>query len=371
MIQLNHPLRQVCLETSVPEAVAARWLLLIHQIPPQPNYLRVKVRRRLQQLGAVAIKQTVYVLPRSEQAGEDFEWLRAEIVAGGGEAFICVAGFVAGATDAEIEARFREARRRDYEALAAEAEALRESLARANAPERSETVVKARALRRRLAETGALDFFAEPARAEAEAAVAAVESWLRQIPAGEPRCEVATMSEKAGSYSGRTWVTRRGVFVDRTASAWLIRRFIDPRARFKFVPGRTHSPRRGELRFDMFEAEFTHDGDRCTFEVLLERFALDDPGLRAVGEIVHDLDLKETRYGRPETAGVGATLEGIVGQHPEDEERLDRAATLWEGLYTHFRTQGSAAPASARAKGRRGAAVESAKSGKGKKRRPR
>ena len=116
---------------------------------------------------------------------------------------------------------------------------------------------------------------------------------------------------RSAALRDRTWVTRQGVYVDRIASAWLIRRFIDPQARFKFVSGKGYRPQAGELRFDMFEAEFTHEGDKCTFEVLLERGALKDPALRAIAEIIHDIDLKDDKFGRTEVAGIRTLVEGI------------------------------------------------------------
>ena len=136
---------------------------------------------------------------------------------------------------------------------------------------------------------------------------------------------------------GRTWVTRTGIFVDRIASAWLIRRFIDPEARFKFVPPQGYRPKPGELRFDMFEAEFTHEGNRCTFEVLLERFHLDDPALGVLAEIVHDIDLKDDKFGRDEAPGVAAVVFGIVAAHDDDATRLDRGGALFDDLYAQLR----------------------------------
>ncbi len=124
------------------------------------------------------------------------------------------------------------------------------------------------------------------------------------------------------------WVTREGVYVDRIASAWLIRRFIDPEARFKFVTPKGYRPQPGEVRFDMFEAEYTHEGEACTFEILTKRFGLTDSALRAIGEIVHDIDYKEPRFGRPETAGVERLLTGIARPHAR-EIRVNRAATAW------------------------------------------
>jgi hypothetical protein len=117
------------------------------------------------------------------------------------------------------------------------------------------------------------------------------------------------------------------------ASAWLIRRFIDPDARFKFVPAKGYRPSAGELRFDMFEAEFTHEGELCTLEVLVQRFGIADPALRDIAEIVHDIDVKDAKYGREEAPGIGQVVAGIAAAHPGDEERLARGSALFEDLY--------------------------------------
>jgi hypothetical protein len=132
---------------------------------------------------------------------------------------------------------------------------------------------------------------------------------------------------------GRTWVTRQGIFVDRIASAWLIRRFIDPDARFTFVAPQGYVPAPGELRFDMFQAEYTHEGDRCTFETLLRRFALDDPALVPIAEIVHDIDLKDGKFGREDALGIERVLAGIAAAHADDATRLEHGAALFDGLY--------------------------------------
>jgi hypothetical protein len=136
---------------------------------------------------------------------------------------------------------------------------------------------------------------------------------------------------------GRTWVTRQDVHVDRIASAWLICRFIDPEARFKFVAARGYSPKRGELRFDMFEAEYTHVGEDCTFQTLVRQFDLREAGLRAIGEIVHDIDCKDDRFNRPETAGVSGLIGGIVKAHDTDQTRIERGSAALDDLYAFFR----------------------------------
>ena len=132
---------------------------------------------------------------------------------------------------------------------------------------------------------------------------------------------------------GATWVTREGVFVDRIASAWLIRRFIDAEARFKFVPARGYRKQAGELRFDMYQGEFTHAGDRCTFETLLSHFALKDRRLREIAEIIHDIDCKDEKFGRDEAAGIAAVLHGITRASTRDDDRLERGARVFDDLY--------------------------------------
>src|SRR3954467_2080088 len=123
--------------------------------------------------------------------------------------------------------------------------------------------------------------------------------------------------------------SREGVHIDRIGSAWLIRRFIDPDARFKFVPGKGYRPQEGELRFDMFQAEFTHEGDKCTFEVLLERADLKDSALRAIAEIIHDVDLRDNKYGRDEAIGIRTLIDGIAVATSDDLERIARGAEVF------------------------------------------
>jgi hypothetical protein len=230
---------------SIPQA--PRWLLLIHSIPPKPDYFRVKIRRRLQKLGAVPLKSSVYALPNNDESLEDFQWLARAIEEEGGEAMVCEATFIEGITDGEIEAMLE-----------------------------------------------------------------------------QPQA------------TAKTWVTREGVKVDRMASAWLIRKFIDPGAQFRFVPARGYQPQAGEVRFDMFGGEYTHEGDRCTFETLCAKFTLADPALRALGEIVHDIDCKDEKFGRAEAQGVASMINGIVAGNAADPERLRRGAALFDDLYASF-----------------------------------
>ena len=136
---------------------------------------------------------------------------------------------------------------------------------------------------------------------------------------------------------GAVWVTRKGVHVDRIASAWLIKRFIDREAKLKFVPPKGYAPVDGELRFDMFEAEYTHEGDRCTFEVLAGRFEVADPAVAAIGEVVHDIDVRDAKFGRAETSGVERLVNGIALTQPDDEARIALGTQLFDALYEAWR----------------------------------
>jgi len=177
--------------------------------------------------------------------------------------------------------------------------------------------------KQRMEEVRRIDFFGAPGREDVEALVNQIEKAL----------ESPAKPAEQGEWKGRTWVTRRGVKVDRIASAWLIRRFIDPAAKFRFVDAQTYKHAANELRFDMFEGEFTHEGELCTFEVLLRRLALDDPRLTAIAEVVHDIDLKDSKFQRPETPGVDLMVQGIAARHAEDLPRIDEGATLFDALY--------------------------------------
>jgi hypothetical protein len=322
---------------SEPVIERAPWLLLIHQLPPQPAYLRVKIWRRLQAMGAVAVKGAVYALPLDDQTQEDFRWLVREIIGSGGEASLCEARFVDGLSDQQVRALFDAARDADYETVRNEAGALADDLA-AQPERQAESAKQIARLRRQLTQIAAIDFFGASGRAAAEAAVSALEARLAE-PEPDIGAEDMSSGEGLGGLHGRIWVTREGVHVDRIASAWLIRRFIDAAARFAFAPSTGAARRPGEIRFDMYEAEFTHQGDRCTFEVLLERASLDDPALHAIAEVVHDIDLKDGKFGREETPGIAGLIDGIVLAHQDDEQRVERGAAMLDDLYRYFRNR--------------------------------
>jgi hypothetical protein len=311
-----------------------RWLLLIHQLPKDPAYLRVKIGRKLGHVGAVALKNSVYVLPRTDATIEDFQWVRREILEGGGEATVAEAELVDGISDAEVETKFRASSDAAYGKLSADARTIATPLRRRRTlkeQDRTTLLESVKRLDQRLEEIAATDFFGASGREVASGLLAEL-----RAKAEPPKPGDAALLERPRGVQGGTWVTRTGIHVDRIASAWLIRRFIDPEAKFKFVPAKGYVPEAGELRFDMFEAEYSHVGERCTFETLLERFALREPGLRAVADVVHDIDLKEAKFARLETAGVAACIAGLCRDQRDDEVRLERGSVMFESLLAHY-----------------------------------
>jgi hypothetical protein len=314
-----------------------RWLLLFHQLPSNPAYLRVKVWRRLQGLGAVAIKNAVYALPATDQSQEDFEWLLKEIVEAGGEAVICEARLVDGLSDGDVRGLFNAAREVDHREIAEQARALSARLGDgAEAELRADCKPQFTRLKKRHGEIVAIDFFGANGRETVDGLLGALEKALSEKPMEQPANEPA--SKPAGAnLRGHVWVTRQGVHIDRIACAWLIRRFIDEQATFKFVLPRNYVPAKNELRFDMFDAEFTHEGDNCSFEVLMAHAGLNDSALRSIAEIVHEVDLKDEKFGREETAGVRALINGICTDTHDDEERIARGSAIFDDLHSSFR----------------------------------
>ena len=302
------------------------WLLLIPQLPAKPAYLRVRVWRRLQAIGSAPLKNAVHALPLRPDTRALFEELRAEITNGGGEALILEARLVEGMTGAELRAMFDAARDADYDDLARELRSLTEG--------GEVALADTRRLRKRLDEIAAIDFFGAHGRQQAQAALADLDRQRYQHPdvsRDEPAADLPR------DLRGRTWVTRSGVHVDRIACAWLIRRFIDPDATFRFVDGRSYAPQKDELRFDMADAEFTHEGENCSFETLVARGGLtDDPALIAIAEIIHDLDIADGKFARPETAGLGAMLSGVCASTDDDLQRIATASDALNQFHAYF-----------------------------------
>ena len=330
------------------ERPSPRWLLFVHQLPSHPSKLRVRTWRRLQQIGAVAVKQAVYVLPDVAAAREDFEWLKTEIESAGGQASVFVAETVdTWSNDALVE-EFRRSCQDAYAALAREAEQLRRRSGGSRRTGRPPSRRTVQQLRERLAAIEHVDFFGSAGRDR-------VVTLVRQIEdrsSGRPRTASTTKpGEAPRSYHAQLWVTRPRPGVDRMASAWLIHRFIDPEARFAFAPDRSAVPGNG-IPFDMFGVEFSHQGEGCTFETLCAVFDITEPAVARLAGIVHDLDLKDGRFGAPDASTVGTIIEGLQLTHADDQALLEQGMALFDSLYRAFEQSARSAGPRALAKPR-------------------
>ncbi|MBW8888887.1 MAG: chromate resistance protein [Fibrobacteres bacterium] len=307
------------------------WLLLMFEVSVSRSNLRVRVWRRLQALGAINLKGSVYALPKNRETEEDLEWIRQTIVDGGGKASLMTATH-ASAEDREFIRLFQAARDQEYLGFSKELAAFHRQLIQARKKGSAERIQAMRAsLQDLIRSHGSIakrDYFPSKAAAAIKGQLDALKKSLERKEGSALPAALAPSGLNARDYRGRKWVTRAGMHVDRLASAWLIRTFIDPKARFGFVGTKSaRSVAPPALPFDMEGAVFGHHGENCTFESLLKTFALGKtPGLAALAEIIHDIDIKDERYGRPEAAGIDAFVRGLR------EETRNDAALLKSGL---------------------------------------
>jgi hypothetical protein len=331
------------------------WLLFVHQLPSTPSNLRVRTWRRLQQLGALPVKQAVYVLPDTPDTREDLEWLKTEIKAANGDASVFAARNVDSWSDDALVEEFRRARQEAYGSLAREIERVLGRLAAARRPRGTRAPAARRLVevfRERLSAIERVDFFGSAGRDRVTTVLRQLEEKASDSP---PRVERSRMagSVDAQHYANRLWVTRPRPGVDRMASAWLIKRFVDPQARFAFVADHESAPQNA-VPFDMFGVEFSHQNEGCTFETLCAVFSIQEPAVARLAAIVHDLDLKDGRFGAPEAPTVGTVIEGMQLSVLEDDALLDQGMALFESLYRSFeRSARSAGPRSGARSGTR------------------
>jgi hypothetical protein len=311
---------------------AKRWLLFVHQVPSRPSNLRVRTWRRLQQLGAVAVKQAVYVLPDSPGAREDFQWLKTEIESAGGQASVFAADSVDSWSDDALIHEFRQSRQRAYDEVAAEVkQVLQRARSRRRLSARTATAPRLRdGVRQRVAAIDRVDFFGSAGR---DRVVTLIEQLSSQQASSGGRPSTVEASHDPRKWPRRAlWVTRPRPGVDRMASAWLIRRFIDADARFAFVQEAAAAPARA-IPFDMFGVQFGHQGDHCTFETLCEHFGISDAAVTRMAAIVHDLDLKDNRFAPSEAATMGLLVDGLQLGTGDDDELLARGMMLFDALH--------------------------------------
>jgi hypothetical protein len=297
------------------------WLILLLSLPPRPSSLRVRAWRRLRALGAVALKSGAYLLPDTGDRYEQFQWLAQGVQRDGGDATLLRVDRVENMEQPDIVRLFQEARNQDYTALA---ERYRKLL-KGRRPRLGDELAR---LARELSRISEIDFFEASGRREVDRVREAVE---QRTASGRPRAAGAAPPLDLEALKGRRWVTRPRPHVDRIASAWLIKRFVDPGAEFAFAtPDQVPAD---AIPFDMAGVDLGHQGEDCTFETLLRRTGLRDRKLAALAEIVHEADLKDEKFARDEARGLDLVLRGLLGAIKDDHEALALGMIVFDGLY--------------------------------------
>lgn len=305
--------------SAVPQDSGAPWLLLIFSLPAKRASERVQVWRKLKRHGALPLRSSGYVLPNNAINQERFEWLAAAIRKYKGEASVVQVHAIDDLPSEALVQRFVEARSRDYEALIRELQKIRPTAATSSS--------KVARLRNRFQEIATIDFFTSPLRGRVETLFDRLDSPNRL--SGEKTLPSRIEKE----FLDRTWMTRPRPGIDRVSSAWLIRRFVDPKGKFLFSSDPRQHPE--AIPFDMFQQAggFGHRGEDCTFETLRKEFRIRDRRVTTIAQIIHDADLSDGKFGRVEGVGLDLVLIGWAQQGVSDEELLRRGMELIAGLY--------------------------------------
>ncbi len=299
--------------------IPEKWLLLLYGLPGKSGGARVSLWRQLKKSGALAFKTSASLLPDTAEHDERFQWLAQQVREAGGEATLLRVSEIEGVRPEELMRQFNEARAADYEVL-------RTGLSRL-AAKKKPTAADCAELERcaqQFEEIRRVDFFECPRAQD-------VEMLLARAAGRDGKPKKAGLVLQAKKYAGRAWLTRPRPHIDRVGSAWLIRKFIDPMAKFVFATDPARHPE--ALPFDMAGAEFSHHGEDCTFETLVKRFGVDDATVRRIAEIVHDVDLGDEKFGRMEGRGLDLVLRGWAKANVSDEEILHRGGECFEALY--------------------------------------
>lgn len=294
------------------------WLLLIFSLPSKRTSERVGIWRKLQKYGTLALRNSGYVLPNTPANQERFEWLATTIRGFKGEASVLQVQAIDDLPFDVLKEQFREERKPDYTALIREVQQVK--------PCTQGFSTQMARLKRRFEEIAEIDFFECQLKAKAEDALYKAEHPVT----AQARVRKGTVSKM--EYQNRAWITRPRPGIDRVSSAWLIKRFIDPKASFLFNSNPTVHPE--AVPFDMYQTGgFGHEGEKCTFETLCARFGLADKKVRLIGQAIHDADLDDEKFGRIEGITINQILKGWAKQGIPDDELLHRGMDLIEGLY--------------------------------------
>ncbi len=303
-------------------------ILLLVGVPPTPSSLRVRVWRRLRSLGAVPLKRSAYLLPDTPERYEDFQWLAQEIEREGGEATLIRIQQIENISPENVQRLLHEPRDHDYRQLAARYRKVLQSLDKKPAVKGARLPEELAHLAREHQRIRDIDYFDAPSGAEVRR--------LEEVIAMRTRRQEPVHREERrpldlAGLRGRRWVTRPRPHIDRIASAWLIKRFIDPDAEFLFAPPAEFP--KDAIPFDAPGVELSHQGEDCTFETLVKRARLRDCRLVRLAEIVHEADLRDGKYPHEEARGIDVAVRALLAASPDDRQVLAQGMTLFEGLY--------------------------------------
>ena len=293
------------------------WLLLLVRLPATHSAARVAIWRKLKKSGAIQIQTSTYVLPDDPPQYEAFQWLTQHIRHAGGDATLVRAREIEGFTNERLIELFNTARAKEYASLR---ELLRPLF---TARRTSGLGNKLDRIRKQFREIRQADFFDSPKAKE-------LEMLLRTLEVTQPSSKTQPKLESR-NFRGKVWLTRPHPEIDRVGSAWLIRKFIDSKSKIVFAVKRP--PNRRVLTFDMLGGDFSHDGDDCTFETLIRRFAISDKNVMKIGEMIHDADLDDDKFQRNECIGIDRVLKGWAKQGLPDKEILRRGFECFDALY--------------------------------------
>jgi hypothetical protein len=298
---------------------ATSWLLLLYSLPTKRKTERVAIWRRFKKIGAIQIKTSTYLLPDNPAQYEHFQWLAQQVRDFGGDATLVRVQEIEGLSNEKLIALFNRARDEEYGAIK---KALHAFLARGKRTDPDASGAELERLTRQFRQIREIDFF-QSARGQD------VQMLLRRAE-GSPKKALPRLAAK--NYRGKTWLTRPRPEIDRVGSAWLIRRFIDPRAKFVFAAA--VPPNREVIPFDMVDVEFSHHGEYCTFETLIRRFGIEDKAVRKIAEMIHDADLEDAKFQRSECIGIDRVLKGWAKNGMSDDQILVRGFECFDGLYS-------------------------------------
>jgi len=314
------------------------WLLIFYSVPSHPVSNRMKIWRKLAKVGAVQLKGSVYILPATEEHEEFFQWLIGEVKSMGGDGAFVRTADIRTMTDANIKRLFTAQADQEYHRIEKTLDVFERKILSIRKGSKSDEgkhlVDQAAKLTKEFDELRKRDYFESSTGNILKKRIQALEAGLREAGEKAPEEAITVSARRAQDYQGRIWATRKNPFVDRMASSWLIKRFVDPKASFAFIDERdVASLDNATVAFDMRGAAFTHVGDLCTFEVLVKSFGIKDKAVRKIAEIVHDLDVKDDKYSKPETTGVEEILTGIRKTAKNDLDGLERGMAAFEMLY--------------------------------------